>query len=321
MRLLSCVLSFTTALLGQAPPAPVPSAQGAPAAAAPAAKPAVAHSFFVAGPDFTGILGEDGKVVFDTQRPGARDGWVLPSGNVLIAWTQLAVETTREGKIVFQYALSADNQELGTVQRLPSGHTLITELGKQPRLLEVDAAGKVVTTVTLQPETDNAHMQTRMARKLPSGNYLVPHLLAFQVKEYTPAGEVVHSLRTDLPELGGPKAENWPFTAIRLDSGHTLVGLTHGNQVVEFDAAGKVVWSLTNDDLPGRPIADACGVQRLANGNTVVASYAQTAKDGIKLFEVTRDKKVVWAYRGPYRVHHFQVLTSNGAAEPAPARK
>ena len=322
MRLsLSCVLLLATLGAAQSPPAP-PAPPSAPTAPTPVAAPAaITHSFFVAGPDFTGILGEDGKEIFDTHQPGARDGWVLPSGNVLVAWSKLVLESTREGKIVFQYALSPDNQELGTVQRLPSGNTLVTELGKVPRLLELDPAGKVAVTVALLPETDNAHMQTRMARKLPSGNYLVPHLLAFQVKEYTPKGEVVKVLRTDLPELGGPKSENWPFTAIRLDSGNTLVGLTHGNQVAEFDAAGKVVWSVSNDDLAGRPIADACGVQRLANGNTVIASYAQTAKDGVKLFEVNRKKQIVWSYTGSRRVHHFQVLTTNGVAEPVPARK
>jgi hypothetical protein len=136
------------------------------------------------------------------------------------------------------------------------------------------------------------------------------------VKEYTQAGEVVQTLHTDLPELGGRKVENWPFTAIRLESGNTLVGLTHGNQVVELDGKGKVVWRLTNDDLPGKPIADACGVQRLPNGDTVIASYA--AQDGIKLFEVTRDKRIVWSYAGKDRVHHFQILTTNG--EPLPGR-
>ncbi len=55
---------------------------------------------------------------------------------------------------------------------------------------------------------------------------------------------------TDLPELGGRKGENWPFTAIRLDNGNTLVDLTHGNKVVELDPQGKVVWLVTNDDLP-----------------------------------------------------------------------
>ncbi|MGI9430199.1 MAG: hypothetical protein ACR2NM_16175 [Bythopirellula sp.] len=51
-------------------------------------------------------------------------------------------------------------------------------------------------------------------------------------------------------------------------------------------------------------------MQRLLNGNTVVACYG--AKEGVKLFEVTREKQVVWTYAGPHRVHHFQILTTNG---------
>ena len=108
--------------------------------------------------------------------------------------------------------------------------------------MEVDSHGTIVLEFPLQPETDNAHLQTRMARKLPSGNYLVPHLLAFKVKEYTPQGEVVREWKTDLPQLGGRNAENWPFTAIRFADGNTLVSLTHGNKMVEFDPQGKVVW-------------------------------------------------------------------------------
>lgn len=131
---------------------------------------------------------------------------------------------------------------------------MVTEFGPKPRLLEVDSAGQIKAEFPLLPETDNAHMQTRMARKLKNGNYLVPHLLAFKVKEYSPTGEVLQEFRTDLPELGGRAAQNWPFTAIRLDNGNSLVTLTHGNKVVEFDAIGKVAWSVSNDDLSGKPL-------------------------------------------------------------------
>jgi hypothetical protein len=194
---------------------------------------------------------------------------------------------------------------------LENGNTLITELGKKPRLLEVAADGKIVVETPLLPETDNAHMQTRMARKLPSGNYLVPHLLAFKVKEYTPAGKVVREMRTDLDTLGGRAAENWPFTAIRLADGRTLVNLTHGNKTVEFDAEGKVVWEVSNADFPDlKPFADPCGGQRLPNGNTVIASYG--SKGAIKAFEVTPDKQIVWKYTGPHRIHELQILTTNG---------
>jgi hypothetical protein len=269
----------------------------------------IRHSFFVAGPDFTGIIGEDGEVIWDSGKKGARDGYVLKNGNILICWADEVREYNKQKKVVFTYTRAEKSMELGTAVRLSNGNTMITESGSIPRIVEVDKKGEVVKSVPLKPDTDNIHMQTRMARKLPNGNYLAPHLLAFAVKEYQPDGKVVNVFNTDLPDLGGREAENWPFTAIRLQNGNTLVTLTHGNKVVEFDANGKVVWKVTNADVRESPFVDPCGAQRLPNGNTVVASYG--AQKGIKLFELTPDKTMVWRYEG-HRVHHFQILTTNG---------
>lgn len=271
----------------------------------------VRHSFFIAGPTFTGIIDEDGEELWNAGAPAARDGFVLPNGNVLIAWSGEVKELTRDMKVVWQFKLSPENRELGTAQRLENGRTLIAELGPKPRLLEVEPGGQIASETPLEPETDNAHMQTRMVRKLANGNYLVPHLLAFQVKEYSPQGKVLRAFPTDLAELGGRAAENWPFTAIRLANGHTLVNLTHGNKTVELDAEGRVVWKVGNDDFPDdKPFADPCGGQRLPNGNTVIASYG--SRGDIKVFEVTRDKRLVWKYTGQHRAHEIQVLTTNG---------
>ena len=281
--------------------------------AADPATPAIRHSYLVLGGK-TAIIGEDGKVDWE-YAGGSRDGFVLPNGNALIAWSDRVEEVTRAKQVVFTYRRSKENSELGTTQRLYNGNTLVTELGPRPRLLEVDPKGHVVLDVPLQPETDNAHMQTRMARQLKNGNYLVPHLLAFAVKEYSPEGKVVSVWKTDLEELGGRKAENWPFTAIRLDNGNTVISLTHGNKVVEMNSRGEVVWKVTNDDVHGL-FQDPCGSQRLANGNTVVGSHA--ASKGISMVEVTPEKKIVWTSDHPLAtgVHHFQILTTNGKPEP-----
>ena len=69
----------------------------------------IKHSFFVAGPDFTGIVDEDGKPKWDAGRAGARDGWVLPDGNVLIAWGNLVREFTPSKEVVFEYKLDPTN--------------------------------------------------------------------------------------------------------------------------------------------------------------------------------------------------------------------
>jgi hypothetical protein len=281
----------------------------------------IKHSFLVTG-SMTAILDEESRIIWQVEGQ-SRDGFVLPSGNVLVSMSSNEIrEFTRAGKVVFRYALSKENKEIGTAVRLPNGNTMVVERGKKPRLLEITPKGEVAVEVALQPDTENGHMQTRMARKLSNGNYLVPHLHGFAVKEYDPKGAVVRTIRTDLEELGGRKAKNWPFTAIRLANGNTLVNLTHGNKTVEFDADDKVVWRVDNSHVDGR-FDDACGGQRLPNGNTVICAYHQMKPDMAKLFEVTRDKKVVWEYINPKltRIHEIHVLTTNGEPFSGPPLK
>ncbi|MFP6892607.1 MAG: hypothetical protein VCA18_02580 [Opitutales bacterium] len=273
----------------------------------------IRHSFLICG-NPTALVNEKNEIVWQTKGYG-RDGFVLKSGNVLVSIGNVAKEITREGEVVWSYKLSKGNKELGSSVRLDNGNTLVVERGVNPQLLEVRKDGSVAVTVPLKPDTTNAHMQTRMARKLPNGNYIVPHLLAFAVKEYKPDGTVVRTIRTDLDELGGRKARNWPFTAIQLKGGNLLVNLTNGNKTVEFDPSGKVAWRVDNSHVGGR-FADPCGGQRLANGNTLICSYGQRKGDMPKLFEVNRDKKVVWEYFNPaVRAHEVHVISTNGKPE------
>lgn len=279
-----------------------------------AAEP-ITHSFLATGAE-TVIFDATGKAVWKYDHP-SRDGWVLENGNVLLALNKskthphgAIVEVTREGKVVFTFAGTQD--EVNTVQSVGKDRYLLTEAGAKPRLLEVTKDGKIEVEVPLQAQTMNIHLQTRMTRKLPSGNYLVPQLLDKVVREYDAKGKIVWEVKTP----------NMPFTAIRLEDGNTLVACTHGNLLIEVDAKGKTVWELSNADLEGQPIKDACGAQRLPNGNTVFTSYASKAKER-RLLEVTKEKKVVWTYTDsrPAGIHHFQILDTNGQKLDGPARR
>ena len=248
---------------------------------------------------------------------GMRDGWVLPNGDVLLAVTKnkdypggAAVEVTRDGKVVFEF--KGTQAEVNTVQPLDDGRVLLTEAGDKPRLLEVDRTGKIVVDVPLQAQTKDHHLQTRMARKLANGHYLVPQLTDRVVREYTPEGKIIWEVKTP----------NMPFTAIRLDDGNTLINCTLGNLSIEVDKDGKTVWQLSNDDLPEKWINDACGAQRLPNGDTVITAH-HAKENEVKLIEVTPDKKVVWKYVDDkkFGIHEFQILDTNGkAVEGRPLR-
>jgi hypothetical protein len=269
----------------------------------------IRHAFLATGAE-TFITDETGKVNWKYPH-SSRDGWVLENGHVLLALSKsktypggAAVEVDRDGKTLFEFKGTQD--EVNTIQPLGDGRVLLTEAGDNPRILEVDRDGKVRAEVPLQAQTKDHHLQTRMTRKLVNGNYLVPQLLDRVVREYDPKGKVVWEVKT--PHM--------PFTAIRLHDGNTLIGCTLGNLVIEVDKAGKEVWRVTNDDLPGKPINDACGVERLANGNTVITSHHATAGE-VKLMEVTRDRKIVWTYTDERKsgIHHFQILDAKGRPE------
>lgn len=295
---------LTAAILG--------SLGGAECAHADDPRSGISHGFLATGGE-TYIRDGQGSITWRYPLP-TRDGWVLPGGNILLALSKGGaypgggvVEVDKDGKVAFEY--KGTQSEVNTAQKLDGGNVLISEAGDRPRLLEVDTQGRVVVEVPLKAQTRDHHLQTRMARKLANGNYLVPQLLDKVVREYTAKGEVVWEVKT--PDM--------PFTAIRLPNGNTLIGCTRGDLVIEVDPRGETVWRVTNDDFVGRPIRDACGVQRLPNGNTVITSYGARAGD-VKLMEVTPGKKSVWVYRDAkaHGIHHFQILDTNGKAVEGP---
>ena len=279
----------------------------------------ITHSFLACGKN-TYIMGADGKATWKYPA-STRDGYVLDDGTIILTLSKS--KKYRGGAVV---RISPDKKETliwkGTQSEVNSAHPtsdgnfVITEAGKNPRLLELSPDGKVILAFPLACQKENHHMQTRMTRKTAEGTYLAPHLLNFAVYNYSAKGEVIGKLDTTAPGDPEHKIHTWPFTAIRHGDGHTLVCCTHGNRVVDFDADGKIVWTLTNDDLPGDWLQDPCGGQVLPNGNIVITSYAGGRADlnAPKLFEVTPEKKVVWTYSDGQKVgvHHFQIISTNG---------
>jgi hypothetical protein len=250
---------------------------------------------------------------------------VLPDGNVLLAISKgpkspggAAVEIRRGGsggadEVVWRY--EGTQAEVNSIQKTPEGTYVLTEAGANPRLLEIAADGTVKTEFPLSCQKQNPHMQARMARKQADGTFLVPHLLDFAIKRYDATGKVLATIDTHAAD--DPKAQAWPFTAIALPDGGVLAGLTNGNRVVEFGRDGAIRWQITAGDTAAA-INDACGVQRLPDGNTMIASY-RIGADGARMLEVSPEKRVVWAWKADVpAVHHFHVVAVDGATLPWP---
>lgn len=240
------------------------------------------------------VISSAGKL--DWEYDGAtncNDVWALPNGNLLFNTGHGVKEVTRAKQIVFDYESAS---EIYACQRLTNGNTFIGECNAG-RLLEVSPAGTIAKEIhLLPPGVDGGHTFMRNARRLDNGNYLVAHYGLNVVREYDPAGK----LTREIPAAGGP------HSVVRLPKGHTLISCADGpggGRVFEVDTNGQTVWQVRGEELPGVSLRFMAGLERLPNGNTLMANwlghrhqFGQTAD----LIEVTPDKRVVWkCYGGP----------------------
>jgi hypothetical protein len=251
------------------------------------------------------ILNARGQVEWEVPNPYVcHDIQALPGGNVLFPTSDTRiVEMTPDKRVVWEHNSRPKPPYTGRVeihafQRLPDGNTMISESGNR-RLIEVNRAGAIVREIPLVVELKDSHRDTRRARKLDNGNYLVCHELDGVVREYDPLGRVVWAYQLDLN--GQPRTPTHQghgtevFNALRLKNGNTLIAGGNNNRVFEVNPQGAVVWSIEREELPGIKLFWVTSLQVLPNGN-VVFGNTHAGPENPQLIEVTRDKKVVWTF-------------------------
>lgn len=254
------------------------------------------------------IVGADGKVEWEVEcKYNSHDIHLLPSGNLLLHTAAATVtEMTPKKEVVWKYEAKPVPANKGRVevhafQRLADGNTMVAESGNR-RIVEVDKDGKVVKEVPLTVKNPDPHRDTRMVRKLDTGNYLVCHEGDGCVREYDEKGKVVWEYALDLggrPRSPGHGPEGHGtevYGALRLKNGNTVIAGGNNNRVLEVDKDGKVVWSIDQKELPGITLAWVTTLHALPDGNLIVGN-CHAGPDNPQLFEVTRDKKVVWQFK------------------------
>jgi len=254
------------------------------------------------------IIGPGGTVEWETSVGPIHDAWLLPNGNILFqqSW-QKVVEMTPGKQTVWEYDAGKMNGNQGkrvevhAFQRLENGLTMIAESGVA-RIIEVDKEGRIEHQIKLKVDHPNAHSDTRLVRKLGSGNYLVAHESDGHVREYAPDGKIVWDY--EVPLFGkerkgghGPEAfGNSVFSAVRLSNGNTLIGAGNGHSVLEVTPKREIVWKIEQRDLPGITLAWVTRVERLANGNTLIGN-CHAGPENPQFIEVTAEKRVIWTFK------------------------
>jgi outer membrane protein assembly factor BamB len=260
------------------------------------------------GNDRLAILAKDGPTQWSMPWRAIHDIHVLPSGQIMVqrgAATVVEIDPATK-KVVWSYDAQENNGnpgqpvEVHSFQPLPDGAVMIAESGPG-RIIEVDRQGRLTKDVRLKIDKPLTHHDTRLVRKLTTGNYLVCHEGDGVVREYDGrSGKVVWEYPVPLfghePREGhGPEAfGNQAFAALRLKNGHTLIATGNGHSVLEVTPDKKIVWQLSQHDLPGITLAWVTTLEVLPNGNYVIGNcHAGPGQPLVIEIEPTT-KRVVW---------------------------
>lgn len=235
------------------------------------------------------VLWRHGTAGPEKGHAGHHDVQLLPNGNILFhdSWTRIQ-EITLGKEVVWEYDSAKMNGNQGkrvdvhAFARLENRETVIVESGVG-RIIHVDKDGKLVKEV---PLGEGGRKSTRLMRILDNGHYLACAENPGVVTEYDENGKVIWEY-----EIG-----TRVYGAIRLKNGNTLIGSGSGNSVIEVTPGKEVVWDVTKT-VPGTEISLAwmATVQELPNGNLALGN-CHAGEGNPQIFEITKDKKVVWEF-------------------------
>jgi len=242
----------------------------------------------------------------------------LSNGNVLYACKTGAAEVTGDRKIVWSYECPAGT-ECHSAQPIGLDKVFLCQNGTPAKAMLINKkTGKIemehIVQTARPDDPKSVHGQFRNIRMTSAGTYLLAHLNMGKVIEYDKNWNITWSV--DAPSA---------WLAIRLKNGNTLISGNQHGYVREVNPKGETVWEINKDDLPGFPLYTVQGLNRLANGNTVISNWGGSLRKEdwdkvVQVIEVTKDKKVVWALHqwkdpdlGPSS--NLQLLDEKGKAE------
>ena len=267
-----------------------------------------AHRVALQGNGRLAIVEKDGQIKWQMKWGEIHDIHVLPSGNIMVQQgSRKVVEIDPETrKVVWSYDSGTANGNSGkrievhAFQPLENGRVMIAESGAR-RIIEINREGKILHTVRLHVKKPHPHRDTRLVRKLSSGNYLVCHEGDGAVREYDgKSGKVVWDFDVPLfgkPRRGGHGPEAWGnqcFAALRLKNGNTLIATGNGHSVLEVTPAGKIAWKLEQKDLPGITLAWVTTLEVLPNGHYVIGNCHAGPKNPLVIEIDPKTRKVIW---------------------------
>lgn len=196
-------------------------------------------------------------------------------------WDKIAIVNKNSKKIEWEHPLEK-GWECNSVAVTPDGNILFS-YSKGAKLITRDH--KEIWNIAA-PE--GCEMQT--ARVLPNGNYLVPLFASSEIREISPSGQFVKSVKVD----------GNPFCVAALDNGNYLVACGDAHCFVELNfETEKVVRKVNASDIEGGRLFFVAQLLPIHGGSLYICNWQGHDGEAAKghypqLIEINEVGKIVW---------------------------
>lgn len=213
-----------------------------------------------------------------------------PDGNILFAYAKGAKVITRDHAEVWNIA-APDSSEMQTARVLPDGNYLLAWCGHPATIMEVNPKGEIIAKIEYETGIENPHAQFRQVNKNKEGNYLMPLFATSEVREISPAGELVKTT-----QVGGT-----PFGSAVLNNGNYWIACGDGHSMAEIDlATGEKVRQFNENDIEGARLFFVAQLLPTPNDGVYVCNWQghdENAKEANspQLFEIDGKGRVIWS--------------------------
>lgn len=241
------------------------------------------------------VIIDKGSKQIEWEHP-LESGWecnsvaATPEGNILFAYSKGAKLITRDHQEIWNIA-APDSCEMQTARILPDGNYLLAWCGHPATILEVSPKGDILSKTVYETDIENPHAQFRQVNKNKAGNYLMPLFATSEVREISPAGELI---RTTV-------LEGTPFTTTLKDNGNYMVACGDAHSLMEVDLAkGEIAHKVNATDIEGVSLFFVAHLLPASNGGMYVCNWqghdANAAEtQNPQLIEIDADNKVIWS--------------------------
>ena len=176
-----------------------------------------------------------------------QEGWecnsvaATPDGNILFSYGKGAKTINRNHQEIWNITVP-DGCEMQTARVLSDGNYLLAWTGHPAVIMEVSPKGKILSRTEYETGIDHPHSQFRQLNKNPRGNYLIPLISTSEVREISPDGKLISTLRT----------EGTPFTTLESVNGNYWIACGDGHALVEVNPDSRqVIRRYSENDIKG----------------------------------------------------------------------